>query len=384
MHRNEKIDQILKQFYSVLEDPAGYVRRCKSERKVKVIGWLLTDVPEELIHAAGALPFGITGSREGFSWADAHLQSWACSLMRSCLGMGIQGRLSFMDGLIIPHTCDTSRNLGGIWKHVRPLPMMENFLLPRQDRPSSKTYLIGELGRLKAKLEQCTRNEITARKLAESISLYNLNRSLMRRLFAFHVDNPDILNNKAVYSIIKSSLCMPKEDHNKLLAELNGALAVEPRGGVESGRHVRLAVSGKVWEPPEVMDILDSGGAVVAADDLATGHRYIAPDVPEAGDPIEALAHRQLNRIPLACYETRNYERRRFLVDMVRESGAAGLVFVHLKYCEPENFDFPDMKEACESAGIPVVRLETELGNVSLGQLETRLQAFLEMIRGGD
>lgn len=384
MTGNEKVDQILKQFYSVLEDPSGYVRRCKSERKIKVIGWLLNDVPEELIHAAGALPYGITGNREGFSWADAHLQGWACSLMRSCLGMGIQGKLSFLDGLIIPHTCDTTRNLGGIWKHVRPLPLMENFLLPRQDRPSAKTYLIGELGRLKAKLEQCTRSEITARKLAESISLYNLSRSLMRRLFSYHVENPDIINNQAIYSIIKSSLCMPREEHNRLLAELNDALAWTPRGGTESGRYVRVALSGKVWEPPEIMDILDSGGAVAAADDLATGHRHLNADVSEAGDPIDALAQRQLNRIPFACFETRQYDRRRFLLDMVRESRAAGLVFIHLKYCEPENFDYPDMRDACESAGIPTVKVETELGNVNLGQLETRLQAFLEIIKGDE
>jgi benzoyl-CoA reductase/2-hydroxyglutaryl-CoA dehydratase subunit BcrC/BadD/HgdB len=59
------------------------------------------------------------------------------------------------------------------------------------------------------------------------------------------------------------------------------------------------------------------------------------------------------------------------------------MIFIHLKYCEPENFDYPDMKSACESAGIPTVKVETELGNISLGQLETRLQAFLEMIGGG-
>ncbi|MCL6611410.1 MAG: 2-hydroxyacyl-CoA dehydratase family protein [Peptococcaceae bacterium] len=381
---NGKVEQILARLERVLEDPAGYVRQVKSDRRVKVIGWLLTDVPEELIHAAGALPFGITGGREGFSWADAHLQTWACSLARSCLGLGLQGKLNFLDGLVIPHTCDTTRNLGGIWKHVRPLPMMENYLLPRQvDRPSAKAYLTGELGRLKAKLEQCTRSGITAGKLQESISLYNLNRSLMRRLFARHVRDPETLGNRAIYNIIKSSMCMPKEEHNRLLIDLEQALSEGPRNTVEN-RHVRVALSGKVWEPPEIMDILDRGGAVVVADDLATGHRYIDADVSETGDPLDALAQRQLNRMPCGCFESGRRDRRRFLVDMVRKSGSAGIVFIHLKYCEPENFDYPDMKSACDSAGIPSVRVETELGNVSLGQLETRLQAFLEMIGGGD
>ncbi len=384
MTKDGKLEQVMGRFDRALADQVDFVRRVKAERKVKVIGWLLTDVPEELIHAAGALPFGIAGGREGFAWADAHLQAWACSLARSCLGLGLQGRLNFLDGLIIPHTCDTTRNLGGIWKHVKPLPMMENYLLPRQvDRPSARSYLIGELGRLKAKLEQCTRTEINARRLSESISLYNIGRSLMRRLFAYHVEHPEVIGNRDIYTIIKSSLCMPKEDHNRLLTELDQALDREPRKSPDHCRRIRVALSGKVWEPPDIMDILDDGGAVVVADDLATGHRHIDADVSEAGDPIEALAQRQLNRIPCGCFESRFRERGRFLVDMARQSGASGMIFIHLKYCEPENFDYPDMKSACESAGIPTVKVETELGNISLGQLETRLQAFLEMIGGG-
>lgn len=380
---NGDVGRILQLIEKTLEDPIGYIRRQKSERRVKVVGWLLTDVPEELIHAAGALPFGITGGNQSLSQADAHLQSWACSLARSCLGLGLQGKLSFLDGLIIPHTCDTTRNLGGIWKHARPLPLMENYLIPRQvDRPSAKSYLIGELGRLKAKLEQCTRTGITAKRLHDSIALYNLNRALIRKLFRRHVDDPETLNNRAVYNIIKSSMIMPKEDHNNLLRELDAALGVYTKDEAEKG-YIKIALSGKVWEPVEIMNMLDGIKAVVVADDLATGHRYINGDVQDSGDPIEALAHRQITRMPFACYGSTQFDRRRFLTDMVRESGAAGLVFVHLKFCEPENFDYPDMKSACQSAGIPTTKIETEMGNMSLGQIETRLQAFLEVLRGG-
>lgn len=381
---NGDVKKILQRIEQVLEDPVGHVRRYKSEHKVKVIGWLLTDVPEELIHAAGALPFGITGSNESFAWSDAHLQAWACSLMRSCLGLGVKGRLSFLDGLIIPHTCDTTRNLGGIWKHARPLPMMENYLVPRQvDRPSARNYLVGEMGRLKAKLEQCTRREITAERLKESIVLYNRNRELIRRLFALHAEFPDRINNREMYGIIKCSMCMPKEEHNRLLEQLASALGKGAAGnGAPPGR-IKLMLSGKVWEPPDIMRILDDSGAVVVADDLATGHRYFSDDVPEEGDPLEALVHRQINRMPCACYASSRNERRMFLTGTAGEKGAEGIIFIHLKYCEPENFDYPDMKAAFEKAGIPSLKIETELGNVNLGQIETRVQAFLEMLRGG-
>ncbi len=376
-------EEIMGKIRRSLEDPAGYMRRRKSERRQKVVGWLLTDIPEELIHAAGALPFGITGGREEHSRSDAHLQNWACSMARSCLDMGLQGKLSFLDGLLIPHICDTTRNLGGIWRHARPLAMMENYLLPRQTRPSAKTYLVGELGRLKARLERCTGSEITAGKLSESISLYNWNRRLLRKLFGLHGEKPGLLSNRAIYDIIKSSLFIPKEEHNELLQELIDHLTGETAGDGRNTGHVRLALSGKVCDPPEIMDALDACGAVVVADDLATGQRYISAEAPETGDPIEALAQRQLSRIPCACFDTGETDRRRFLTDLIKASGAAGLIFLHLKYCEPENFDYPDMRAAVEAAGIPCLRLETDIGGVSQGQLETRLQAFVEMIKGG-
>jgi len=60
-----------------------------------------------------------------------------------------------------------------------------------------------------------------------------------------------------------------------------------------------------------------------------------------------------------------------------------GLIFLHLKFCEPENYDYNDMREGLNSAGIPNLRLETEFTNPSLGQIRTRLEAFIEMI-GGD
>ncbi len=380
---NQYLGEVLHRFDKVLEDPLEFIQQYKTENRVKVIGWLPADVPEELIHASGAIPFGIIGHSGGYSWADAHLQTWACSLVRGSLGLALQGKLAFLDGLIIPHICDTTRNLGGIWKHVRPLPWMENYLLPRQvDRPSARTYLTGELGRLKARLEQCTGREITARKLQESIALFNQNRVLLRRLWQWHVSHPGVIGNRVIYNIIKSAMVIPREEHNQLLMQLLETLDHMAGGEEVEEGCLRLVLSGKVWDPPEIMNILDKHGAVVMADDFTTGQRYLAGDAAETGDPMEALALRQINRIPFACFPTARYDRRSFLAELAGKNRAHGVLFLHLKYCEPENFDYPDMRAAVESAGFPSLRVETDVGNLSLGQLETRIEAFLEMLRG--
>lgn len=377
--------EILAGFARALGDPASAVMNDADREPVKVVGHLLSDVPEELIHAAGARPFGIVafdGTEPNAS--DAHLQAWACSYVRCSFGLALAGKLDFLAGLVVPVICDTTRTVYTLWKKVRPFDFTEAFLLPRQfNRPSARNYLLGEMGRLKARLEQFTGRKITARDLHRSIRLYNRSRAQLRRLFEFHVRHPGILGNRAVYDVIRASFLMPREVHFEMTGRLLNALEKEVAGrkkGREK-RRVRVFLSGKLGEPPALLDILDRAGAVCVGDDLCTGTRAIAGDAAENGDPYAALADRQLERLPAAFFVNRQ-DRRDYLIKRVRETKADGVIFVHLKFCEPENYDYPCLEESLKATGIPAFRLETEVGGLSLGQVGTRVEAFLEMLEG--
>ena len=373
------IKELLDRFFSVAADPYAYAKKRKEQGK-KVIGWLPTDVPEELIHAAGAFPVGILGNNDNIHLADAHLQTWACSLMRGCLESGLNGTLDFLDGIIIPHTCDTTRMLVGIWRHNLNTPYIDNYLMPRQvDRPSARTYLKGELARLKENLEKCTGKIITDEDLGASINIFNDNRTALSRLYQYHAANTGVISSRALYTVIKAAMFMDKAEHTALVKMLLQELA---RVVPEKDDRVRLAVSGGVWEPPEIFDMLEELGAVVVADDLITGARYLEPNVSLTNDLLDALAVRQLNRIPFGGFDSSTRERRAFLVETAKRADVQGMIFLHLKFCEPENYDYNDMREAMTKAGILNTRLETEYGNTSLGQIRTRLQAFIEMTGG--
>lgn len=377
------IEKHLSQFATALASPYEEARRRKANGQ-KVMGWLLSDVPEELIHAAGAFPVGILGSNKKIRLADTHLQVWSCSLMRSSLELGLCGDLDFLDGIIVPHTCDTTRNLVGMWRNNCKTPYVDSFFLPRQvNRPSAHNYLIGELTRLKTNLEQQTGEIITDEKIRVSIRLFNENRSLLRRMLKIHSKHPGLISSRNVYNAIKAAMVMDKAEHNQLLRDLISKLEqIVSASSDQSDSKIRLVISGGVWEPPEIMDLIEELGGVVVGDDLSTGARYLEPDVAEDKDPWEALAARQLHRIPYGCFDNQELERRKYLVDLVRQSEAQGLIFLHLKFCEPENYDYNDMREALNSAGIPNFRIETEFTNPTLGQIRTRLEAFIEMIGG--
>jgi len=384
-HRIIKED-LCTRFKRIIAEPDLEIKRVQAENPAPVIGHLPTDVPEELIHASGAYPYGLV-AYEGV-WAnraDAHLQTWACSLARCSFGMSLAGKLDYLSGLIIPHICDTTRMISGIWKQNRPYGFMENYELPRQvDRPSARSYLIGELERLKSSLELFMGRSIADEELNRSISLYNQSRSLLRKLYRLHEHRPDLITNLDVFNAIKSSMLIPKELHNLMVSDLIRAVEQEARenNSDDAACRVRVVLTGKVWEPPAVIEILDKSGVVCVADDLCTGYRYIANDVAESGDPLEALADRQLKRPPSPCFVNRKQDRLEYLVQKVKESNAAGVIFLHLKFCETENYDYPLLRDALFAANIPNIRIETEIGNVSQGQISTRIEAFVEMLGG--
>ncbi|HAP32740.1 MAG TPA: hypothetical protein DCQ14_06790 [Firmicutes bacterium] len=354
----------------------------KKENNGKVMGFMLTDVPEELLHAAGFLPFAVNSVAGRLECADAHLQAWACSYSRNCLAAAAQGKLSFLDGLVIPHTCDTMRMLMGVWEQIQPLPFMKNYRLPRQvARPSAGIYLHGELQRLKGALENFRGQQIKDDALRESIALYNSNRSLLRHLYRLHESTLSPLSSKDLFTIIKAAMVMPREKVNLLLKQL---LACLEEGNTENCRRgdIRLLISGTLLEPLQLLDFISEKGGIVVADDLQNGSRYLVADVAESGDPLEALAERQLTRIPTALYEPQKQNRMEYLANLAREQRADGVLFVHLKFCEPENYDYYDNVKAMEKAGIPAMAVESSFGGVHTGQLQTRVHAFMEMLGG--
>lgn len=373
--------EVLEVIKQASANPGRQVQEWKQRTGGKVIGFLLTDVPEELIHAAGFFPFGICGGSVRMDRAEVHLQSWSCSYVRNSLALALNGKLDFLDGLIVPLTCDSIRMVSGIWKHNRPLPYMGNYRLPMQvERLSAKKYLLGELERIKRGLGDYRGKDISEEELIRSIRLYNSNRNLLRKLFNLHECNPDVISNKDLYTVLGASMVIEREKLNRLLSELVKSLEDKTKKPVKK---TKLYLSGTFINLPEILDYLDESGGAVVGDDLKNGFRYIEADVAETGvSPLESLAIRQLKKIPFAGYDVPSNPRRYNLVKEAQMKKAQGVLFLHLKYCEPENYDYYDNLQALEQAGIPSLRIETEFGETSPGQLQTRIHAFMEMVGG--
>lgn len=110
----------------------------------KVFGWLCTYVPEEVIHAAGALPIRITGYSEEVELedGDAYLYVNNCSFSRSCLQLGLKGGYDFLDGIVAGSTCDGARRLFDIWNYYIKAPFYHMITVPESTLRLHTTYII--------------------------------------------------------------------------------------------------------------------------------------------------------------------------------------------------------------------------------------------------
>jgi bzd-type benzoyl-CoA reductase N subunit len=344
----------------------------------RAFGYLCTYVPEEIIHAAGFTPIRVMPSGDfTTARADAHLQSYTCSLARSCLDQALAGRFDFLEGVVFPHTCDTMQNLADIWRlnWVRKdvPPYVATVVGPVVlSGPHAKPYLVAELQRFTADLARRFGVHITDEALHESICLFNRQRRLLARLYTMR----EYFTSADVLVIVITAMVMPKDEHIRLLESLLTA-TVEPESADDA---VRLIVSGATLDEPTLLALIEELGGRVVWDDLCTGTRYFDTLAADDGDPIEALADRYLSRTPCPCKHHSAKDRLTHLVDLAKQHRADGVIFALKKFCDPHAWDYPRAAQALDRAGVPSLLIETEQA-VPWGQVRTRVQAFLEMVR---
>lgn len=377
------MEEILKRLVDISQDPYRYVAEEKQRTGKKVIGLTPMHLPEEIFHASGLLPVEMWSSNEPITDGHAHVTPYYCGLTRSIVDDLLKGKLSFIDGVVTYETCIQARTIMLIMEKNCEIPFTEALFLPNQLRnPLTRPYLIETLQILKSRLEEFTGRGISEKALRESISVYNKNRSLLRRIYEIRRKSPDSIRLREMVPIVHSSMLMLKEEHNGAVEKLIPLLKAR-RPAVNGGPRVVIVGSLCTAPSPEFLKLFDDSGMVVVDDDMYTGSRYFVNDVSLDGDPIEALADRFLARIP-PCPTKVDPETNwsDSIINMVHQSRAQGVITLIQKNCPPHMCYSPDVMRRLSQAGIPELVLEVEHEVVSLEQIRTRLQAFKETLGG--
>ena len=345
-----------------------------------VFGWLCTYVPEEIMHAAGALPVRITGHNQETELEDgsAYLYVNNCSFSRSCLQMGLRGEYDFLDGVVGGSTCDGARRLFDLWRHYIGTPFHHVLSVPRKSTAEAHALYYQQVVRFKEHLEEFLGIQITDEKLLHSIHVFNESRALLKSLYELRkADNPPITGAETM-EVVNASFRMPKELFNEHLKDLLRDLRAS---GHSNSSRARLMVTGSVLTNPEFIKSIENQGALVVAEDLCTGTRYWSDPVVtnENETPLQAISRRYLSKLPCARMFPSD-ERFRRILDLARSFKVDGVVSEIIRYCVSYAHDLPLLTDRLRAQGLPILALDVEYGTSGSGQIQTRVQAFLEML----
>ncbi len=354
----------------------------------KVVGTFCVFVPDELILAAGAIGVGLCGgSQFWIEDGEKVLPRNICPLVKAFVGAKVSGTCPYFqscDMLVGETTCDGKKKAWEILDEYVPTYVMD---LPQMKRDKDYLKWAEEIEDLKAKLEALTGNQITEEKLAAAIKLCNRKRAALKRLYdARKALNVPISGKDALLISQIAFYDNPErfiEMTNKLCDELEER--IEMSKGTAAQKAPRLLITGTPMAIPnwKLHHIIEESGATVVCEETCTGTRYFENPVDESqtdmAGMIKAMADRYLH-INCACF-TPNDGRVEDIIRYAREYGADGVVYYNLQFCHTYNIEYKAVEKALKEAGIPVLFIETDYSNDDTGQLKTRIEAFLEMLK---
>jgi len=346
----------------------------------KVFGWLCTYVPEEIIHAAGALPVRITGYSQEMELEDgnAYLYINNCSFSRSCLQMGLRGEYDYLDGVVGGSTCDGARRLFDLWHYYIKAPFHHVLTVPRKYTQRAHDLYYSQVMEFKQRLEEFLGLQITDEALCQSIRVYNESRALLKSLYDLRKLSNPLITGAETMEVLNASFRMPKELFNEYLRKLLNELSTS--GNTHKSR-ARLMLVGSVMNNPEFVESIEELGGLVVTDELCSSTRYWSDPVVLDGckDPLQAISRRYLNNFPCARMFPSD-ERFNRILELARDFRVDGVISQIIRYCVPYAHDLPLLTDRLKAQGIPTLALDVEYGTSGSGQIRTRVQAFLEML----
>jgi benzoyl-CoA reductase/2-hydroxyglutaryl-CoA dehydratase subunit BcrC/BadD/HgdB len=354
-----------------------------------VVGTFCVFVPEEIIDAANGVCVGLCGGSQ-FSVPDAEqiLPRNICPMVKSAFGFKV-GRIcpyyQIVDFVYGETTCDAKKKNWELLNDYVPTHVME---IPQMKRERDKKLWIEEVKDFKVAMEEKSGKQVTEAELKVSIEKLNAKRKAMQRLNDLRHHDPSPISGRDMLLIQQIAFYdIPErftEKANELCEELEARIKAEnyvaPKGTT------RLMISGTPMALPnwKVHNIIEKSGAVIVNEESCIGTRYYKDTIETDGTNMDQMLEKLTERymkIDCSCF-TPNDDRIDQVLKEYRESGAHGLVDCCLQFCHTYNTEAVKLRQACEKEGIPFLSIETDYSPEDVGQLQTRIEAFVEQIEG--
>lgn len=376
-----EINQLLEKFDYVANNQRKQIEKYLAEGK-KVVGVFPYYAPEEIIHAAGAVPIGIWGGEGSIDLAKQYFPTFYYSLAMRCMEMALDGSLDGLSATMVTTLDDTLRPLSQNYKVAvgDKIPMV--FINHGQHRKEEFgiTYNANMYRRAADELKEALGiDEIDEENFKETFEIYNKNRELKREFSKLAGDYRQTISTKDRSNILKSSFLMTKEEHNELLEDLINQLKEMPK---EEWDGPRVVTSGVITDNTGLLEVLDEYKINVVDDDVAAESRGFKVDVDTSiEDPYVALSDQfaRMDEDPL-LYDPDITKRPKYVLNQALERDADACLLFMMTFNDTEEMEYPSLKKAYDKAGIPLIKMGYDQTMSDFAQVRTQLETLSDLV----
>lgn len=370
------------------------------------IGWLCTYTPEEIIIANGFWPVRIAG-REKTKKAEGYFPINFCPFIKSSMEDLIALK-SDLSAVIFANSCDGMRRFYDI--AAKYLPGLPVFMLdvPRNKNELAIEHFSVNILKMSGFLEAVSGRKMTLPDLISAQEKSNEKRMLLKKLNNFFITDQKEIGVKNYFNALVSSMT---EEPGYFNADLKSYLEYagiqkehkQMKPDVEHGEtsiaHLpEIMIIGNFIDEDKLWDIFDELDCKILADDLCTSSRYFeniiqsadfhdffgrksqtAPKTETVDLLVRDIAVRQLFKPQ--CMRMANLNNKLEEINKnIEKNKIKGIIYISQKFCDNTLLFYPLLRENLNKKNIPSLFLEIEHNNLSVGQIKTRVQAFLEII----
>ena len=354
----------------------------------KVIGSFCLYVPEEVITACNGISVGLCS---GADWAteqvEERLPRNTCPLIKSFTGFKLGNVCPYIESsdlVVGENTCDGKKKAYEYFGTLKPMHVMD---VPNVHTDEALAMWKSQVRQFAKRVEEETGVELTVENLRAAIKQANDKRRALQRLSATRAADPVPISGLDSLLTVQAAFM----DGPARLTDAVNAMAEECETRVAAGEGAaprgakRILYTGTPMAVPnwKLYNIIEKAGGVVVGEEACTGYRYYKDLVDESGETVDelldAIAERYF-KINCAIFSP-NPGRVEDIVRLAKELNADGIIDCALQFCTLYEMESADVQAAAEEAGIPCMHITTDYANEDTGQLTTRIQAFLEMLR---
>ena len=348
--------------------------------------------PSEIIYAAGLYQVALCGrSPDPIKTAETRLPANLCPLIKASYGHALEESCPyayFSDVVVGETTCDGKKKMYELLGELKPMQVIHLPNVPDYER--SLEMWTEEIRAFAKGLEEKFNVTITDDMLNESIEWCNKERIQAARIYELGKYDPPAITGAKMNDIMEGEQYMFDREakYNKINEILDqceknwhdGIYPYEP-----DPNRPRLIVSGGGYGgvSAKTINVMEElGGAIVCYEGccgISSRRRLVDED--RSRDPYVRIAEKYIE-VPCAVVSP-NYRRMDQVRETIKEWHADGYVSITLHSCNPFAIETENIRRVCEEMDIPLLHIETDFYPGDAGQIRTRIEAFLEMIRMG-